>query len=415
VLAKTPFGAPIWVDDPHFNIEYHVRHTSLPHPGDDAQLKALCGRVFSQPMDRKRPLWEIWIVEGLAGGDQFAFVSKNHHAMVDGVSAVNALEVLLRTEPVTDFEPAKPWKPQPPPWWGKLAVDDLTSAVGGAADMLRHAPAVIADVFRPHSEVRASLRGLADLTFKTIRRPTQTPLNQLIGPHRRFDWLSLDLNEIKAIRRACGNCSGNDVVLATVAGAVRRFLEHRGVDAGHTTFRVMAPVSVRPPEARGALGNRVAAWMVPLPIGEIDPRKRLEIVHETTRKLKEEKNALGSELLNEMASWTPSAVLFAMPHLSWWNLPFNLVVTNVPGPAQPVYLLGSKMIMDYGLVPLAEYTGLGIVLFSYDGQLSWGFNADWDLMPDLDVFARYVKAAFRELRDATRPAEVTTKAPEVRP
>jgi diacylglycerol O-acyltransferase len=322
---------------------------------------------------------------------------------------VTALEVLLTDEPVQQFEPARPWIPQPPPGRGRLALDDLRAAAGGAVDVVRHAPGVIKDVFKPQSEVRASLRGLADLTLKTIRRPTQTPLNQPIGPHRRFDWLTIDLADVKAIRKACGGCSGNDVVLATVAGAVRRFLAHRGVDPAQTTFRAMVPVSVRPPAARGALGNRVAMWMVPLPIGEPDPRKRLAVVYETTRKLKEDKNALGSELLNEMASWTPSALLSALPKPSGWNLPFNMVVTNVPGPQRPVYLLGAKMLTDYGLVPLADYSALGIVLFSYQGQMSWGLSADWDVVPDVDVFVRFVKSSFRELREAARPVELSAR------
>ena len=409
IVKATPFGTAIWVDDRFFNLEYHVRHTSLPRPGQDAHLKALCGRIFSQALDRTRPLWEIWVVEGLDAGDQFAMISKIHHAMVDGVSSVDLLETLLTHEPVTGFEPAKPWVPRPAPPRLKMALDDVTAVARGPLDLLRQAPALIADVFKKDSEVRASVRGLADLTFKTLRRPSRTPLNKRIGPHRRFDWLVQDLGEIKAVRRAFGG-SVNDVVLATVAGAVRRFLIHRGEDPKGVEFRVMAPVSVRPPEARGALGNRVAAWMVPLPIGETDPRRRLAILHETTAKLKAEKNALGAELLTQMAGWTPATLLSLAAKVPWRDLPFNMIVTNVPGPQKPVYLLGAKMLVDYGLVPIAQHIGLGIVLVSYEGKLAWGFNADWDVVPDLEVFVQCVDAAFVELRDLAVPLPAAAAA-----
>ena len=232
---------------------------------------------------------------------------------------------------------------------------------------------------------------------------SETPLNQPVGPHRRFDWLVQDLGTIKAVRRAFGG-SINDVVLATVAGAVRRFLQHRGVNPAGIEFRVMAPVSVRPPDARGKLGNRVAAWMVPLPIGEPDPRRRLSIVQETTARLKAEKNALGAELLTQMAGWAPATLLSLAAKVPWRDLPFNMIVTNVPGPQKPVYMLGAKMLVDYGLVPIAEHIGLAIVLVSYEGTLAWGFNADWDVVPDLDVFVRCVEASFAELLEAAHPA-----------
>ncbi|HTO97816.1 MAG TPA: wax ester/triacylglycerol synthase family O-acyltransferase [Myxococcales bacterium] len=416
IVTYTPFGQPIWVDDPHFNLDYHVRHTSLPKPGGDAQLKALCGRIFSQALDRTKPLWEIWVVEGVEGGNEFAFISKIHHAMVDGVSSVDLLEVLLTQEPVREFTPAAPWEPRPGPSAREMAVDDVRTLVRAPLRLLGQAPWLIKGVLQAESEVRAAVRGLADLTFKTLRRPAETPLNKRIGPHRRFDWLTLDLGEMKAVRKALGG-SINDVVLATVTGAVRRFLEYRGVKPEGIEFRVMAPVSVRRPDEKGALGNRVAAWMVSLPIGERDPRKRLASLQKTTERLKVEKNALGAELLTQMAGWAPATLLSLGARISWRNLPFNMVVTNVPGPQKPVYLLGAKMLADYGLVPIPDYTGLGIVLFSYEGKLTWGLNADWDVMPDLDVFARFVESAFAELRDLARPAGVPAqeKVAEAKP
>ncbi len=413
IVSKTPLGALFWADDPHFNLDYHVRHSSLPRPGADAQLKALCGRVFSQALDRTKPLWEVWIVEGLAGGDEFALISKIHHAMVDGVSAVDLLEVLLTHEPVTGFKPAEPWEPREGPTRRELAVSDVRALLQGPLELVRRVPRLAADAFKSQSDLRAAVRGLADLTLKTIRRPSRTPLNKPIGPHRRFDWLTMALGELKAVRRAFGG-SINDVVLAIVAGGVRRFLQHRGVSLDGIQFRVMAPVSVRPQEARGELGNRVAAWMVPMPIGEPDPRRRLALLQETTGRLKTEKNALGAQLLTEMVGWTPATLLSLAARVPWRDLPFNMIVTNVPGPQRAVYLLGAKMMTDYGLVPIAAYVGLGVTLVSYEGKLAWGFNADWDVVPDLDVFVRCIDASFAELR-ALLPAQRNAAAPEARP
>ncbi|TMA21590.1 MAG: wax ester/triacylglycerol synthase family O-acyltransferase [Deltaproteobacteria bacterium] len=397
VVATTPLGAPIWVDDAHFNLEYHVRHTSLPSPGDDRQLKALSARVFSQALDRAKPLWELWFVEGVAGGDRFALISKVHHAMVDGISAVDLLQVILSPDQVAEVGPAPRWLPRPAPSARKLAFDDLRSFVRAPLGLAARAPALLAEARKPGSDLRAALRGATDLAFKTVRRPSETPFNRPIGPHRRCDWLALDLGEVKAVRHALGG-SLNDVVLATVTGAVSRFLAHRSVRADGLDFRVMTPVSVRTPDERGALGNRVSAWTVPLPVGEPDPRRRLALIQETTGRLKQEKNALGAEMLTRMAGWAPATLLSLGARLAWRNLPFNLIVTNVPGPQHPLYLLASRMLDNYGLLPLADYLGLAIVLMSYDGKLCWGFTADWDLVPDVGEFARCIEEAFGELR-----------------
>ena len=404
VVSHTPLGIPIWLDDAHFQIEYHVRHTSLPPPGDEQQLKALCGRVCSQALDRTRPLWELWIVDRVAGGERFGFISKVHHAMVDGVRSVDLIEALLTPAPVAQFEAAPQWAPRPAARATQLALEDLVSLLGAPLDLARRAPALLAEARHTGSDLRAAVRGLASLAFKTLRHPSETPLNKPIGPHRRFDWLATDLAELQAVRRSLGG-SVNDVVLATVTGAVRRFLEHRGVRPEGVVFRVMAPVSVAERAGRAdALGNHVGAWMVPLPIGEPDPRERLAAIRRTTLRLKEERNALGVQLFAEMTGWAPAALLSLGARLGQRNLPFNMVVTNVQGPQQPLYLLGARMLDYYGLVPLTDYLGLGVVIFSYAGRLYWGFNADWDLVPDVDVFARAVEAAFGELRELARAA-----------
>ncbi len=406
-LAFTPLeGSPVWVDDQHFNIQYHVRHSALPRPGDERQLKRLSARIMSQQLDRSRPLWEMWVVEGLEGGDRFAIIAKVHHAMVDGVSSVDLLTVMLSPEPVESYEPAPRWIPRPAPTPLQLfsaeAQRRLKAPVEAVLD-LRHAASRIED---PRSDLQAAFRATQSALSGMVRPVSTTPLNQRIGPHRRFDWAAMPLSEVKAVRHALGG-SVNDVVLATVTGAVRRFFEGRGVNVDTMDFRVMAPVSTRAPGERGTLGNRVSAWMVELPLSERDPARVISRIRETTEKLKASKGAMGAEMLTKAVSWTPSTLLSLGARLMTRAFPFNLVVTNVPGPQVPIYLLGSRMLVNYGMVPLTDYLGLGVVLFSYDGKLAWGFNADWDLLPDLHDFVVATTDSFDELRRAAHPATVT--------
>jgi diacylglycerol O-acyltransferase len=398
-LAYTPVeGQPVWVDDDHFNIHYHVRHTALPKPGDERQLKRLAARIMSQHLDRVKPLWEIWVVEGLANHDQFAMISKIHHCMVDGMSSVDLLNVLLKSDPTDDFEPAPRWLPRRAPSSWELASDALLRYASLPIEIGRNLPEIVREARDPRSDIRARLRAVRDMLSMGIRGPSATPLNQRIGPHRRFDWLAMDLNEVKAVKNRVGGTL-NDIVLATVAGAVRRFLQRRSVSVDNLDFRVMAPVSVRTQEERGTMGNRVSAWMVPMPLAERDPVRRLDEIRETTARLKESKQALGAEMLTQVAEWTPSTLLSLGARMATRALPFNLVVTNVPGPQVPLYLLGAKMLDNYGFIPLTDYLCLGVVLFSYAGKLCWGLTAEWDLLPDLHDFVSDIEASFREWRD----------------
>jgi WS/DGAT/MGAT family acyltransferase len=239
--------------------------------------------------------------------------------------------------------------------------------------------------------------------------PSTTPLNKPVGPHRRFDWFAMSLEDIKQVKNGLGG-TVNDVVLATVAGAVRRFLERRRVNCENLDFRVMAPVSVRAQNEHGALGNRVSAWLVPMPLHEPDPRRRMAAIQETTSRLKESKQALGAEVLAQVGEWTPSTILSLASRMATRALPFNMVVTNVPGPQVPLYLLGARMRDNYGFVPLTDGLCLGIVLFSYAGNLCWGFTCEWDLVPDLHDFVLDVEASFKELKRAAMPDEVRVEA-----
>lgn len=415
-LAYIPIeNHPVWVDDHHFNIHYHVRHTALPRPGDQRQLKRLAARVMSQHLDRSKPLWEVWIVEGLEGGAHFAMITKIHHCMIDGMSSVDLLNVLLKPQPTNDFEPAPNWIPRriPTPW--ELLRDAGWRYAGLPIEVGRTLPHLVREVTDAHSDVRLRLRALWHTIESGFRSPDATPLNQRIGPHRRFDWFAMDLGEVKEVKNRLGG-TVNDIVLTTVAGAVRRFLERRGVSASGLDFRVMAPVSMRSAEERGTLGNRVSAWMVPLPIAERQPLRRLAKIRQTTAELKESKQALGAEVLSQVGEWTPSTLLSLGARLATRALPFNLVVTNVPGPQMSLYMLSAKMLDNYGLVPLTDNLCLGIVLFSYAGKLCWGFTAEWDLLPDLHDLIGDVETSFAELRAAAAQAPVTRRAkPKRRP
>ena len=397
VLSSTPIeGHPVWIDDAHFNIDYHVRHTALPRPGDENQLKVLSSRIMSQQLDRSKPLWEMWIVEGLDGGDRFALITKVHHCMIDGMSSVDLLAVLLTPEPSDGMDPAPRWLPRPAPGYWQLLGAETMRRLRAPFEVVRSVRGFIAEAEDPRSDIRSMLRAARDAVRSSFRTCSDTPLNKPIGPHRRFDWWKMSLGEVKAVKNRLGGTL-NDVVLATVAGAVRTFLEDRNVNVDVLDFRVMAPVSVRTANERGTLGNRVSAWILDLPIAERDPRRRLEKIRQTTERLRETKQALGAEMLTEVASWTPSTILSMGSRMVTRALPFNLVVTNVPGPQVPLYLLGARMLDNFGQVPLTDYLGLGIVLFSYAGSLCWGFNADWDLVPDLRAFVRATEASFAEL------------------
>ena len=394
-LAYIPLeGRAVWVDDKSFNLHYHLRHTSLPKPGDEHQLKRLCARIMSQALDRGKPLWETWIVEGLKGG-RMAMISKLHHCMIDGISGVDLLSILMSpTAELPEDDNPISWIPRPVPSPGDLLRDELVERMTTPANMLSRLLRNPETVF---AGIRDGLSAISNSIVSGARVASTTPFNQPIGPHRQFDWLSMDVSALQAVRHRLGG-SFNDVVLAIVAGAVRRFLLGRKVSVSGLTFRVFVPVSTRTSEQRGALGNRVAGWIVDLPIDEPDARRRLERVTQATAHLKESQAAHGTEIMTEVLEWTGATVLGLAMRLAAQASPFNLVVTNVPGPPVPLYLLGARMLEAYPLVPLFMGQALGIALFSNAGKLFWGFNADWDALPDLHDLIGAVDASFAELR-----------------
>ena len=399
-LAYVPFGRlPVWVDDEHFNIAYHVRHTSLPKPGTIDQLKLLAGRIQSQRIDRAKPLWEFWVVEGLENGREFAVIQKTHHCMIDGMSGVDLLAVLLSPFTSVEFEQGPLFVPRPAPTAPALALSEAWRGVAEPVSALFSLTSRVGDPAGLLRDLLDGVEGVAEALTSTARPASETPWNRPIGPHRRFDWLRLDLAEIKAVKNVLGG-TVNDVVLATVTGAVRRFLLQRGVDPDELRIRANVPVSVRSVDERGSLGNRIALWMTDLPVDEADAIARLDRIRITTHRLKESKQALGAQVLASVSDMTTWRLLATAARLSLRSRPYNIVVTNVPGPQLELFLLDAGLREIYPMVNLLENQGLGVALFSYAGTLHWGVLADWDLVPDLDVFVADLKRSFDELRIA---------------
>jgi WS/DGAT/MGAT family acyltransferase len=385
---------PVWIDDEDFNLDFHVRHTSLPPPGTDQQLRDLAGRLMAQQLDRTKPLWEFWLVDGLPG-NRFALISKIHHSMIDGISSVDLMAVMYGFVPESDPGQPQPWHPAPTPTGAELAAGDFGRRLRATLDRVRNRPErteeVVSDLVHKASAVGASL------TSGWLRKGAPTPLNQPIGPNRRFSWTTMALDDVKAVKNNLGG-SLNDVVLTTVAGAVRSFLQdHRDTDVADVEYRIMAPVSVRPTNQRGNLGNQVAMWLVDLPISDPDPRSRYEKVAATTQKLKSTDQALGASTIVQMSSGTPGTLLSLGARLAAGRRPFAATVTNVPGPQFPVFMLDAQMVHQYPLVPLWQNQAYGLALFSYNGELSWGVNGEWDLLPDIEDFVGCIESAFNEL------------------
>jgi WS/DGAT/MGAT family acyltransferase len=399
-LATTPLeGAPIWVDDPHFNVHYHVRHTRLPRPGDERLLKRTAGRILSQHLDRGKPLWEMWLVEGLEG-DRVAIVTKVHHCMVDGISGVDLLAALLSPERDAPVEPPHAWIPRPAPSAAQLARDRLAdalrapfSAASGVLDLLRDRDGV-------RTRLAERLDAVARFATRGIAGASPTSLNQPIGPYRRIDWLEMDLPAMKRVARKLGGTL-NDVVLSVAAGGLRAFLARaRQEDVDRLDLRAAVPVSTRAACDRGKLGNRVAAWLVKLPVGERDPVARFEQVRAHTAEMKATRAALAADTLEQVSEWTGATLLQLGTRLMDLSLPINLVITNVPGPREPLYLLGAEMLAIHPMVPLMGHLATGMALMSYRDVVSWGFSADWDLVPDLHELVLAVDRSFRDLREA---------------
>jgi diacylglycerol O-acyltransferase / wax synthase len=406
-LAFVPFnqGRPVWVDDPHFNPYFHVRHTALPHPGSEDLLKRLTSRVFSQALDRSRPLWELWLVEGL-DRDRFALLSKTHHALVDGVSGVDIATVLFDSspDPVPIAPPEHAWVSRPLPSGAQLLADSLLERATVPAEVVRGVRATLRGPRQIAGRATRALAGVGAVAKSGLQAAPGSPFNVKIGPHRRFTWVRGDLAEFKAIKDSLGG-TVNDAVLAVVAGALGRYMRLQGLPTEGVVLKAMVPISVRADVERGALGNRVAAMWAPLPVGVTDPVEALLRISAEMDGIKDSGQAVGAQVLTELTGFAPPTIMAQAARLQARQRMFNLVVTNVPGPQFPLYVLGRELEAMFPMVPLAENTALGIAIMSYNGQLNFGLNADYDAMPELESLADELRGAIEDLAAAaTTPA-----------
>jgi diacylglycerol O-acyltransferase len=381
------FSHPVWVDDDRFNMNFHLRHTRLPLPGDERSLKRLVGRLFSQHLDRSRPLWEFWVVEGVEN-DTFALIVKVHHCMVDGVAGVQLLESLLQIMPDAKEREPLDWKPRPPPSRRQLFQYELQHRVSGMRKLTHFMP-----------RIRENFGGMTKLLRSGMKPAPRTPFTeQDISPYRRFDWTSFRLDDVKMVKNTFGG-TVNDVVVATTTGAVRRFLLRRNTDVDAMEgFRTLLPVNIR---KMGGLsvGNQVAMLLADLPVSTRDPIDRLHKVTEITTQLKKESNQTGgAELIEDVADLTTKRLVSELYRTAMRLRTYNLVITNVPGPPMPLYMLGAQMKAIYPMVPLMQNQNLGIALFSYNGGLHWGLNADWESFPHIHEFVGDLDASFAEYK-----------------
>ena len=392
-LRFVPFGQgrPVWVDDPHLNLDYHVRQTALPAPGSEEQLRNLAARIFSQQLDRTKPLWELWLVEGLRDG-RFSVIGKSHHALVDGISGVDITTVLfdLDREPPAPPSSAPKWFARPEPTDLELLGDALRERLTSPTEIVRGVRAAL----RGPRQVARGIGATGKMIGAGIAAPS-TPFNVEIGPHRRFAIAQTDLEGLKRVKDAHGG-TVNDVILSIVAGALGNYLRARGHDTEGLEMRAMVPVSVRADEEHGALGNRIAAMMAPLPIWCEDAVQRLGLVTETMGDLKASGQAVGAEILTRITDFAPPTIAAQAARLQPAQRFFNLVVTNVPGPQLPLYVLGRQMESIFPMVPLARRQALCVGIMSYNGQVNFGLIGDYDAMADLDSFALDLEAAIRE-------------------
>jgi diacylglycerol O-acyltransferase len=396
-LRFVPFGQgrPVWIDDPYLNLDYHVRQTALPAPGSEEQLRNLAARIFSQQLDRSKPLWELWLVEGL-DGNRFAIVGKSHHALVDGISGVDITTVLFDVEQEPANPPVRPpkWAPRPEPTDLKLLGDALRERTTSPREFVRGVRAA----FRGPRQVLRGVGATSKMIGAGMSAPS-TPFNVEIGPHRRIAFVRTELELLKQVKNEHGG-TVNDVVLSVVTGAIGNYLRARGHDTEDLEIRAMVPVSVRAEEERGALGNRISAMMAPLPVWCQDPVERLHLITETMGDLKGSGQAVGAEILTKVVDFAPTTIASQAARLQPAQRFFNLVVTNVPGPQFPLFVLGRQMESIFPLVPLARRQALCVGIMSYNGQVDFGLVGDYDAMEDLESFGLDLEGAIAELTGA---------------
>jgi len=403
VVPPLEAGRPLWADDVNFNLTYHIRHTALPDPGGEPQLKRLAGRVFSQQLDRSKPLWELWLVQGLER-DRFALLTKTHHAMVDGISGVDIGTVLFDLEPVA--EPAQvedDWVPQPEPGTTELVARGIADA---AAAPVKLAERAVDAIRKPETTARRAveaLEGIGEIVGAFADPAPDVPLNQEIGPHRRYVWARSELATFKHIKDTFGG-TVNDVVLAVVTGSLRSWLHRRGIRTEGLEMRALVPVSIRGEDERGNLGNRIALMRGPLPVYIEDQVRRLRTISDAMAGLKRSKQALGAEVISRFNDFAPPTLLAQASRINFSTRLFNLIVTNVPGPQLPLYVLGRELEEVFPVAFLPQNHALAVAIMSYHGKVGFGLLGDYDCMEDIEAVGVGINESLEELEAAAGKA-----------
>lgn len=421
-LAHTALdsGRPVWIDDPNFNLDYHVRHSALPSPGGWDQLCALTARIFSQQLDRSKPLWEMWLIEGVnpdlgasgrpaAGRSDrpreagFALISKTHHSLIDGISGIDLATVLfdLSPDPPPLKHSGRPWRPHSEPSTPELVAAGLKGVVRAGIELAEGALDALAHPDHALARTREAAEGIGEILWAELNPAPETPLNVPIGPHRRFVGVGGELDEFKLVKNAFGG-TVNDVVLAIVTGALRTFLIARGMRTEGVELRALVPVSVRTEGEHHQLGNRIVVMRGPLPVYIADPVQRLRFVSHAMDGLKESKQALGAEVIASAQNFAPPTILAQASRLNFSTRLFNLIVTNVPGPQFPLYVLGREMLAAYPVAFLPEDHALAIAIMSYNGQMNFGLLGDYDALPDVDFLGKSIAEELATLVELAR-------------
>jgi diacylglycerol O-acyltransferase / wax synthase len=398
-VAFPPFSLarPVWVDDAGFDIDFHMRRAALPAPGGRRELIDFVQRVVSRPLDRTKPLWELYLIEGMEGG-MSALLTKVHHSMVDGMAAIDLATAIFDFTPEPVILTPDPWTPKAEPSPADLLLDAVAEQLRNPARaMTETAVRLLEAPARLVRQVLTTVEGVGDVLGRGVAPPS--PFNQRVGPNRRFAMTEAPVPSFKEVKRALGG-TVNDVILATVAGGLHRLLRYRGEPTRDRQLRAMVPVSVRFDDANSAMGNRLSTWLVDLPIGAMGAKRRLSLVRRQTQHLKESKEAVGAEFLMNIGTWAPPTIHGMAARAAARGRFINLVVSNVPGPQVPLYIAGARLVAQYPIMPIAENMGLSIACTSLAGTMAFGLTADWDTVPDIEYLAAAMDESLAELLKA---------------
>jgi diacylglycerol O-acyltransferase / wax synthase len=397
IFPPVPVGTPVWIDDAQFDISYHVRHAALPEPGRIDQLTDYVSRLISRQLDRSRPLWELYVIEGLEEG-RIAYLGKTHHAMIDGVTGIDIATLLLDfDEDPGEIPPPRTWHPSQRPREFRLAVGAARDALSSPRAVVHSARRLASAPIPVLSRVAQVGEGMYSMVRSSVKPGPSSPLNRRIGAFRRFAIQRVPLEEAKHVKDAF-DVTVNDVILAVVGDAVGRFLRGRGEETDGMELRAMVPVSVRTEDDDATLfGNRVSSVFVPLPIDEMDPAERLRSIHGHMKDVKDHKQAVGAEFLVGLSAYAPPTIHGMAARLAAHTRLYKLVITNVPGPQVPLYSMGMRLLGAFPVVPVTQNHALSVGVTSIDGWLNFGFNGDWDTLADLENITGHVVDALREL------------------